>query len=69
MMADDLQFYILFNSISVISGKWLGDKERLCAMESHLQSERLPPQVGLEPGTARSVGQPLTSELQALRNS
>ena len=29
----DLRFYILFNSISVISGRWAGDNERLCAME------------------------------------
>ena len=28
---DDLQFYILFNSISVISGQCLDDNERLCA--------------------------------------
>ena len=25
----DLQFYILFNSISVISGRWADDNERL----------------------------------------
>ena len=30
---DDLQFYVLFNSISVKSGKWLRDNEKLCAME------------------------------------
>ena len=30
---DDLGFYILSNSISVISGEWVGDNERLCAME------------------------------------
>ena len=29
---DDLQFYILFNSISVISGQWADDNERPCAM-------------------------------------
>ena len=33
---DDLGLYILFNSISVISGQWAGDNERLCAMESFL---------------------------------
>ena len=27
---DDLQFYVLFNSISVISGRCLPDNERLC---------------------------------------
>ena len=30
---DDLRFYVLFNSISVISGQWVDDNERLCAME------------------------------------
>ena len=32
-MMDDLRFYVLFNSISVISGRWEVDNERLCAME------------------------------------
>ena len=36
---DDLQFYSLFNSISVISGPWEDDNERLCAVEPCLQSE------------------------------
>ena len=30
---DDLQFYILFNSILVKSGRWVGDNDRLCAVE------------------------------------
>ena len=30
---DDMRFYVLFNSISVISGRWEVDNERLCAME------------------------------------
>ena len=30
---DDLGFYILFNSISVISGRCLSDIEKLFAME------------------------------------
>ena len=30
---DDLLFYVLFNSVSVISGRWEVDNERLCAME------------------------------------
>ena len=25
----DLRFYVFFNSISVLSGRWAGDKERL----------------------------------------
>ena len=57
---DDLRYYVLSNSSSVISGRWLGDNERLCAMESLLRLKRPPPQEGLEPGTARSVGQRLT---------
>ena len=53
---DDLRFHVLFNSISVISGRWLGDHERLSAMKPHLRLDGYPPQAGLEPGTARSVG-------------
>ena len=30
---DDLQFYVLSNSISVTSGQWVGDNERLGTME------------------------------------
>ena len=30
---DDLQFYLLLNSILVISGQWVGDNERLCAVK------------------------------------
>ena len=56
-MDQRLLFYVPFNSISVISGQWLDDNDSLCAMESCLQSERFPPQAGLEYGTARSVGQ------------
>ena len=41
---NDLQFYILFNSISVMPGQWAGDNERLCAMELCLQLKRSPPQ-------------------------
>ena len=29
-----------FNSISVISGRWANDNERLCAMEHRLQLRR-----------------------------
>ena len=29
---DNLKFYILVNSISIISGRWIGDNERLCTM-------------------------------------
>ena len=54
---DDVRFYILFNSISVISGQWVGDNERLCALEPRVQLKRSSPQVGLEHGTARCLTQ------------
>ena len=31
---DSLRFYIRFNGILVISGRWAGDNEKFCAMES-----------------------------------
>ena len=34
---DDLRFYVLLNSISVISGRCLDDNERMCAMELRLR--------------------------------
>ena len=34
---DDMQFYVLFNNISVISGRWVDDHEMLCAMEPRLR--------------------------------
>ena len=39
---DNLRFYVLFNSISVISGRRTGDNERLCAMERRLRLKRFP---------------------------
>ena len=57
---DDLLFYILFNSISVISGQWADDNDRLCTVEPRLNLKRSPPETGLEPGTARSLGQRLS---------
>ena len=54
---DDLRFYVLFNSISVISGRLAGDTERLCATELRLRLKISPYQVGLKPGTARLLGQ------------
>ena len=38
---DDLRFYVLFNSVSVISGQWEVDNKRLCEMELHLRFRRL----------------------------
>ena len=40
---DDLLFYVLFNSISVVSGRCLDDNERLCAMEFRLRLRRFHP--------------------------
>ena len=34
---DDLRFYVLFNSNSVISGRWADDNERLCTTEPRLE--------------------------------
>ena len=34
---DDLQLYILLNSILVISGQWADDNKMLCATEPHLR--------------------------------
>ena len=44
---DDLRFYVLVNSISVISGKWEDDNERLCAMEPRLRLNKSSPLSGL----------------------
>ena len=57
---DDLRFYVLFNSISVKSGRWVGDHERLCAMEPCLCLNGSPPLAGLETRTVRSANQRLT---------
>ena len=46
-----------FYSISVISGRWDADNERLCAMEPSYWLERFPPVAGFEPGTARAADQ------------
>ena len=37
---DDLRFYVLSNSIPVISGRCSDDNERLCAMELRLRLRR-----------------------------
>ena len=36
---DDLRFYVLFNSISVIPGRWESDNERLRIMEPRFRLE------------------------------
>ena len=40
-----------FNSISVISRRWKGEHERLCAMKRRLGSGRISPPAGFEPTT------------------
>ena len=53
---NDEYLCLFYNSISVISGQWAGDNQRMCAMEPRLQMKKSSPQAGLEPGAARSVG-------------
>ena len=57
---DHLRFYTPSNSISVISGLWEGDIERLSAMKPCLRFERFPSPAGLESGTVRPAAQRLT---------
>ena len=45
------RYYVLFNSISVKSGGWEDDYERLCAMKTRVRSKGFLPAAGLEPGT------------------
>ena len=40
-----------FNSISVISRRWKGEYEKLCAMKRRLDSGRISPPAGFEPAT------------------
>ena len=42
-----------FNSISVISRRWKGEHERLCAMKRRLGSGRISPPAGFEPATGQ----------------
>ena len=53
-------FYILFNSVSVISGRWDVDNERLCANWSFLCGWEDFVASGDRTQSARSVGQRLT---------
>ena len=36
---DELGFYVTFNNISVMSGRWKGEHERFCAMKRSLGLE------------------------------
>ena len=53
MMDAILRPFQHFNSISVLSGHWADDNERLCAMEPLLRLARFPTPAVLEPETAR----------------
>ena len=60
-LTNDFGFNVLFNTITVISGTWMGDNERLCAMElPSLRLKRFRSPASLEQGTARSAVQRLT---------
>ena len=56
-MNEMTRFYILFKSLSVISGQWVDDNVKLYAMEPRLRLKRFRPPASLESGTARSAGQ------------
>ena len=62
-----------FNSISVVSGRWKGEDERLCAMERRLGSGRISPTAGFEPTTpwseVGSANRSATRTLQAVLES
>ena len=58
-----------FNSISVISRRWKGEHERLCAMKRRLGSGRISPPAGFEPATSWSeVGSANRSATRTLRH-
>ena len=48
---DDLRFYVLFSSISVLSGRWADDNERLYAEEPRFRLRRFRPEWDPNPGT------------------
>ena len=47
---DDLRFYVLFNNISVISGRGADNNERVCAKEPRLRLRRFRLERGSNPG-------------------
>ena len=59
-----MQIYILFNSISVILGRWKVDNDRLCAMKLRLRLRRF----RLESDRTRSA-RPVATELPGLPSS
>ena len=63
---DDVRFYVLFNSISVISGRWADNNERFCAMESRLRLRRFRIQHGSNPRPLVQLASALPTELPEL---
>ena len=60
-MTCDFRLFQLSNCILVIPRRCEVSNKRLFALESRLQLKRSPSTAGIEPGTARSAGQVLTS--------
>ena len=54
---DDLRFYVLYNSNSVISGRCLDDNAKAVCNGTPFMVEKISPRVRIELGPARSVGQ------------
>ena len=48
---NELRVYVLLDNISVISGRWKGDHDRLCAMNHRLGSNKISSPVGFELAT------------------
>ena len=65
---DDRVLVILvpFNSIPTISGAWVGDNGRLCAMELHLRLKRSSTQAGLNLGPLDQQASAEPTELSGL---
>lgn len=53
-----LEFYLIFNSISVVAEQWESDNESLCSIKSRLRLEGFLLLAGLK-GSARLAGQRL----------
>ena len=56
------RFYVLFKSISIISGHWVGNNERLCPIKYPVCDWKISGDTRsvVEPGTAKSIGKRLT---------
>ena len=52
---DGLRLYVLFNIISVISGRSADDNERLCAMEPCLRLRRFRLGLSWDPGPLKKI--------------